>query len=511
MEMDFRVAKLLEGVGLAVKHDGSDSVEPRRSCLTFSVLHDYPDSVMETKDAIHRAVGKSGNRMIYSLLALNLTQGDIGVCSIIKAKVVERLVAMGDDWPTTELTKRAYDLCLMAAGEYRTNEDQRLIAYLVAHDIVGCGPFSILMEDAANLEEIEINSPQSAIIVYHVKYGRCTTNLKFNSERDFRYAINRLISATQKELNSTFPVVDAQLIDGSRVHAQLKPYSTNGAIASIRLIGGKRVGLKRLMELKAVSPETLAYLWMAVEARLNIIISGAPASGKTTLLLAMHSFVPQSQRVVTIEEDINELRFFGNMEHIVSLQGSSRKGEVSLRDQVVNALHLRPERLIVGEVRGEETKEVFSGSNLGVPFMTTMHSASNGEALLNRLKSRPMSVEHASLSTLDMSAYMRQDAASNRYLESIIEYAWHSRAEVELEMLSGNTDGYTELEVVKNGTLNKEALKDSKVVREFARLNLMSVPSALKEHKKRTAYLSGLSGNEVGDANNYIGNYWEVK
>lgn len=460
--------------------------------LTFSLTYDYPDKVLSSDDGRHRAIGMKGKNMLYSILAMNLKSGDYAVAKRVKAKVVSALASMQTQESDPNLIGKTFELCLENLKDFKTNERRDIIAYLVAHDIIGHGPISILLEDASNIEEIEINAPGSNISIFHSRYGRCTTNLRFNNESSFRFVLNRLVSAAEKELNSTFPIIDAQLADGSRVHAQLKPYSIKGAAASIRLNTGKGVDVRRLIETNTLPPIALAYLWLAVESKKNLIIAGAPASGKTSLLLAINALVERNQRIITIEEDVNELKFFPNFTNVVPLQGSSRSGDIGLREQVVNALHMRPERLIVGEIRGCEAKEAFSGANLGIPFMTTMHASGNGLPVLNRLASAPMLVERSTISMLDTSLYMMQNANGKRYLESIVEYNWHARGEAETGCAIEGTFGVVPNTIMKNGVFDEESLKGSKVIKAFSDCRSYTVADALKELKRRTRFLNAM-------------------
>lgn len=428
--------------------------------------------------------------MVYAVNAPALSWKDMASMEAVKGRVIEELVdatqGQGGPAPMADVRRRCEELL----SGYGTVEKTGTLAYLVSHDVAGTGPFSILMDDSSNLEEIEVNAPTSAIMVYHSKYGRCTTNLRFQGERDFRYSINRLISQTNRELNDSSPIIDAQLCDGSRLHAQLRPYSVSGAAASIRLNVGKGVDVKRLLELGTASEEMLAYLWMAIESSHSLVVAGAPASGKSSLVLALHAFVPRHERVITVEEDINELKFYGNTFSVVPLQGSSRLGEPSLSNQVANALHMRPDRLVVGELRGPEARDVFCGANLGVPFMTTMHSSADGQAIIARLESRPMSVEDNALSMLDVSVFMRRLGGASRRIEGISEYLWLSRAEIGPD--PPPTQRMRTLSVASNFIFHPDALKESKVIRRYCELYAMSQASAISEFRKRARFLKAM-------------------
>lgn len=502
---------MLQTLGLSPGLEVGETIPEAQSAgLSFSVTGDYPDKVLAGAGQFGM-IGKRGQQVMYSISVLNLGSGDVRTLNATKSKLVDALISGEEFQYSEENLRKTQQLALNLLGGTSTSEKKELLAYLLAHETVGYGPISILLEDNKNIEEIVINSPTSNICIYHSIHGFCTTNLRFNSERDFRYMINKTIRAAEREINSNAPIIDAQLNDGSRVHAQLRPYSINGAAASIRLNGSKSMDLRRLMDLGTVTPELLAYLWLAVETNHNLIISGAPASGKTSFLLALNAFVPKYQRVITIEEDVNELKFHSNFMNSVSLQGSTVLGRASTRDQVINALHLRPDRLIVGEIRGSETNEMLSGSNYGVPFMTTMHSSGNGQAILSRLQAKPMGVEPQILTMLDVSVFMRQEGLMSRKVESVLEYRWLSRDEISVDELDSGSE-MKMLELGKNGAQNEDAIEGSKVVGAYMETHLVSLARCRKELKKRAEYLKAMPpSKDGGSVPDYIANYWAIK
>ncbi|MGC8478807.1 MAG: type II/IV secretion system ATPase subunit [Candidatus Micrarchaeia archaeon] len=469
-------------------------IDTPSSGLSFSILFDYPDAPESYMP--FRAVGKKGKSNLYSIIAPNLSHSDLALLSRLKAQLVSLLVEEEERNPgiNLEYARRA---SLGMVSAYSTSESKQLLAELLAHDTAGYGPFSLLMEDAKNIEEIIVNDPYSRISIYHSSYGYCNTNIQFRGEREFRYMLNKMIERTGKELNSINPVIDAQLPEGSRVHAQISPYSVRGTSASIRLAGNKGLDLVSLIRKGALSAEEAAYLWLAIESGSNIIIAGAPSSGKTTLLSALCTLIGKDHRVITVEEDVNEIKIGEFLPNNVALQGSSGRHSVKIGDQVINALHLRPDMLIVGEVRGEETREVFFGANVGVPFATTMHSNSDSNSLISRLTSKPMSVEIQSLSELDLAVITALNERNERKVEKVIEYKWVAKGE--LEPGDSNTQGFLALEVFAGGKLS-ESIKDSKILSNYARVSLSNFGTALKEMKRRATFLNKLVSSGVEGA-----------
>ena len=332
--------------------------EPRVSRLGMIISKSDAGNVIEEAGALPgRAISRSANGYVYSFL-LDVSSHELKCMEISKEFVISSLAAaLSEKRPTIGDSLQLARLKLSSLVPPGRIEP---LSYIVAHDTAGYGPISMILEDKQNIEEIEINSPQSPIIIYSTKYGRCITNLRFSSEFAFRSAINRMITETEKEINENTPIIDAQVSD-LRVHAQIRPYAISGATASIRVGGRKEIDLGYLLSKQTATPDTMAYLWLAIESKFNMIVSGAPASGKTTLLSALNAFVPTNEKVITIEEDVNEINSAG-IGNVVALYGS-RYNSITPKEQVINALRMRPSRIIIGEMRGEEAKDLFMGAN----------------------------------------------------------------------------------------------------------------------------------------------------
>lgn len=463
---------------------------------------EYEDKVRETTTGAGRYIYKSGNTYHYVVGDRRLDGKDRGVMEWAKAHVIESIANQHVDIGLS-LFNMAREIAYNEMLRRTDQESARYLSYFVAHDTVGTGPFSILMEDRANIEEIEVNSATSPITVYTVGFGRCSTNIRFNDEDAFRNCLNRFINENEKELSEESPIIDAQVSD-ARIHAQMRPYALTGAAASIRVGKGKSVGIYNLLKNGTLDVETLAYLWFAIESRMNIVISGAPASGKTTMLGGLAGLIPHYSKLVTIEEEINELNFNEPMFNVVALYGS-RYGETNTRTQVLNALRLRPDRIIIGEIRGEEARELFAGANLGIPFITTMHSGDESLGIIKKLLVKPMAVESRSLSMLDLSIYMKQSGIRSRVVSAIQEYRWLSKAEIEIGTEVGEGDSVESAMVASNGKTSEEAIANSKVFLHYTNMRELDKKEAKKELRRRIDFLhravaSSKSDEQMGEA-----------
>ena len=460
------------------------SAEPRVSKLGTVVSKSEGGNVIEQSDAMpKRAILRSAKGYLYSFMME--TSGHERRCmEVAKESVISSLAASSQ--PANVDIAVAQQIAKLRLSSLAPPDRVEVLSYIIAHDTAGYGPISMIMEDKQDIEEIEINSPQSPIIVYSAKYGRCMTNLRFSSEFAFRSAINRMISDTDKEMNESTPIIDAQVSD-LRIHAQMRPYAVSGATASIRVGGKKEIDIAYLLSKRTVAPEILAYLWIAMECKYNLIVSGAPASGKTTFLSALNAFVPTNEKVVTIEEDINEINSYG-IGNVIALYGS-RYNSITPKEQVINALRMRPGRIVIGEMRGDEAKDLFMGANIGVSFAATMHSNEGGLQILKKLLVRPMSVETRAIGALDLAVYMKQEDISRRVVSGISEYKWLSRAETNEGTSIGDEELVQVNEVVRGGELDRSALKESKLIDCYCRVKGIVAREALKELEKRAKLL----------------------
>jgi pilus assembly protein CpaF len=254
-------------------------------------------------------------------------------------------------------------------------EDRATLNNELYDEVTGLGPLEALLQDDT-VNDILVNGPQQIIVE---RAGRLElTDITFKDERHLLRIIDKIVSAVGRRVDESNPYVDARLKDGSRFNAMVPPVAVDGSLVSIRKFKKDKLGIKDLVEFGAFTPEMAAYLEAAVATRLNVIVSGGTGSGKTTTLNALSSFIDNSERILTIE-DTAELQLqqthVGRMEsRPPNVEG---KGEVSQRDCLKNALRMRPDRIIVGETRGEEVIDMLQAMNTGHDgSMTTIHANS---------------------------------------------------------------------------------------------------------------------------------------
>jgi pilus assembly protein CpaF len=250
----------------------------------------------------------------------------------------------------------------------------------IMNEVVGYGPIQPLIEDP-RISEIMVNGPHQ---VYVEIEGRLhLTDRKFVDNEHVMRVIDRIVSPLGRRVDESIPMVDARLPDGSRVNAIIPPLCLNGPCLTIRKFSRTPLTPKKLVDLGTMTEEMCMFLEAAVQARLNILVSGGTGSGKTTTLNALSSFIPAHERIITIE-DAAELQL--QQEHVITLESRppniEGKGEITIRQLVRNALRMRPDRIVVGEVRGAEALDMLQAMNTGHDgSMSTLHSNSPRDTL----------------------------------------------------------------------------------------------------------------------------------
>ncbi len=259
-------------------------------------------------------------------------------------------------------------------------EKAKLLAEIL-DEVLGFGPLEPLLQDPT-VSDILVNTYRQ---VYVERFGRLEpTNVRFKDDEHLRKIIDKIVSAVGRRIDESSPMVDARLLDGSRVNAVIPPLALDGPMLSIRRFSVDPLELEDLIGFKTLVPEVGEFLKGIVKSRLNVLISGGTGSGKTTFLNVLSRFIPAEERIVTIE-DSAELQL--KQRHVVRLEtrppNIEGKGEVTQRDLVINSLRMRPDRIILGEVRGKEAFDMLQAMNTGHDgSLTTIHANSPRDALM---------------------------------------------------------------------------------------------------------------------------------
>lgn len=305
----------------------------------------------------------------------------------LKTRVQNRLVAELDPSMDVSLTNEVrqtirtmYDEILEEESIVLSRvERERLFEQIVA-EILGLGPLEPLLADGT-LTEIMVNGPKN---IYVERKGRLErVNVAFESNEHLMRIIERIVAPLGRRIDESSPTVDARLKDGSRVNAVIPPISLVGPVLTIRKFSKKPLTVEDLIRYGSVSEESVEFMRACVIAALNVVVSGGTGTGKTTFLNVLSGFIPDDERIITVE-NAAELQL--RQEHVVTLESRppnvEGKGEISIRDLVINCLRMRPDRIVVGECRGGESLDMLQAMNTGHDgSMTTLHANNTREAL----------------------------------------------------------------------------------------------------------------------------------
>ena len=376
-------------------------------------------------------------------------------------------------------------------------------------ELIGYGEISSLIEDD-DLEEIMVIGVDKPVFVYHREYGMMETDLMFDGEEKITNIIDSIARETNRRIDQQSPILDARLENGSRVNATIPPLSANGPTITIRKFKKDPLTIVDLIRFNTLNTEMASFLWLCVDGLgvkpANIIVSGGTSSGKTTLLNALSIFINPKERIITIEDTL-ELQIPHN--HIIRMEARTvnieNQGEITIEDLVKNSLRQRPDRIIVGEVRGKEAITLFTALNTGHSGFGTLH-ANNSRETITRLTNAPMNVPKIMISSIDFiimeKRIYRSDGISYRRITEIVEVVGMEEGTVQLSKLF---EWDSEKDEFRNLTIM------SKTLEEIANLKGVSISFLNKEWKNRQLVLNYLVKNNISsqkDISKFLENYY---
>ncbi|MFA5381781.1 MAG: ATPase, T2SS/T4P/T4SS family [Candidatus Micrarchaeia archaeon] len=360
---------------------------------------------------IHIKKDKDEKIKIYEIQKKETGKATEAVLEYIKKEMireVERKIGGKKDISEEEIENEIMDKIknLLKTKIIGVNEKEvEILSAKIRHDLFGLGEIDLLLADP-NLEEIVINSSKESIQVFHKKYGWLKTNLKISNEQQIKNYADIIARKVNRQITTLTPILDANLPSGERANAVLNPVASKGNSITLRKFEKNPWSLPRMIteESKTMSIEVAALLWMCIEYEMNIIVAGGTASGKTSVINALLNFIPPNQRIISIE-DTREL-YLPDYLHWVpmvtrkpNLEG---KGEITMLDLLVNSLRMRPDRIIVGEVRRQREAEVmFEAMHTGHSVYGTIH-ADNADLTRKRLINPPISLPESTITSIHL-------------------------------------------------------------------------------------------------------------
>lgn len=376
------------------------------------------------------------------------------------------------------------------SNEYLDNLARKLF-----QDLVGYGEIDPLIRDD-NLEEIMVIGINKPVFVYHREYGMMKTNILFKDAGEVMNLIDSIARQINRRIDQESPILDGRLPDGSRVNATIPPISADGPSMTIRKFKRDPLTIIDLINSKTISVELAAFFWLCFDGlgvkSANAIISGGTSSGKTTTLNALSSFINPKERIITIEDTL-ELQI--PHEHVIRMEtrppNVENRGELTMNDLVKNSLRQRPDRIIVGEVRGSEAITLFTALNTGHSGFGTLHS-NDARETITRLTNAPMSVPNIMISAIDFiimqNRIYRSDGVSFRRISEVAE-------------VSGIEEGVIQLNKIFEWDPQSDTIKNvgitSKTLTEIANVSGNSLNSLYDEIKNREIVLQHMVDQNI--------------
>lgn len=376
------------------------------------------------------------------------------------------------------------------SNEYLDNLARKLF-----QDLVGYGEIDPLIRDD-NLEEIMVIGIDKPVFVYHREYGMMKTNILFKDAGEVMNLIDSIARQINRRIDQESPILDGRLPDGSRVNATIPPISADGPSMTIRKFKRDPLTIIDLINSKTISVELAAFFWLCFDGlgvkSANAIISGGTSSGKTTTLNALSSFINPKERIITIEDTL-ELQI--PHEHVIRMEtrlpNVENRGELTMNDLVKNSLRQRPDRIIVGEVRGSEAITLFTALNTGHSGFGTLHS-NDARETITRLTNAPMSVPNIMISAIDFiimqNRIYRSDGVSFRRISEVAE-------------VSGIEEGVIQLNKIFEWDSQSDTIKNvgitSKTLTEIANVSGNSLNSLYDEIKNREIVLQHMVDQNI--------------
>lgn len=376
------------------------------------------------------------------------------------------------------------------SNEYLDNLARKLF-----QDLVGYGEIDPLIRDD-NLEEIMVIGIDKPVFVYHREYGMMKTNILFKDAGEVMNLIDSIARQINRRIDQESPILDGRLPDGSRVNATIPPISADGPSMTIRKFKRDPLTIIDLINSKTISVELAAFFWLCFDGlgvkSANAIISGGTSSGKTTTLNALSSFINPKERIITIEDTL-ELQI--PHEHVIRMEtrppNVENRGELTMNDLVKNSLRQRPDRIIVGEVRGSEAITLFTALNTGHSGFGTLHS-NDARETITRLTNAPMSVPNIMISAIDFiimqNRIYRSDGVSFRRISEVAE-------------VSGIEEGVIQLNKIFEWDPQSDTIKNvgitSKTLTEIANVSGNSLNNLYDEIKNREIVLQHMVDQNI--------------
>lgn len=451
-----------------------------------------PKKVKKKSKTFQAEIIEEGLVPRYNVSVPHFSDKETQIFNEVREKLVEVAVSQGEEFNINE------ESFIGEVKQFLRNRgvrDVERLATQISQVMLGYGKLDPMIKDD-DLEEIMVIGSGSNVFVYHRKIGMMVTNVVFDNDDDIRSIIDVIARQVNRRIDQQTPILDARLKDGSRVNATLPPVSADGPTLTIRKFRKDPLTVVDLINFKTMSSHLASFLWVCTDGLgvkpCNAIIAGGTGSGKTTTMNTIGAFVPPKERIITIEDTL-ELQLPHS--HVLRMEtrppNIEGKGELTMDTLVKNSLRQRPDRVIVGEVRGAEAITLFTALNTGHSGMGTLHSNTARETI-TRLINSPMNVPNIMIPALDFiimqNRMYRAEGGSIRRITEVAEVVGMEEGNVQLNRVFEWNNATDKVEYVGIS---------SKTLREIAEMRGINVTELEEEIEKRRLVLEYLADNNI--------------
>ncbi|MBM4240607.1 MAG: CpaF family protein [Euryarchaeota archaeon] len=466
-----------------------------------------PKKVKKRTNAMKAEISEEGLIPAYHVSVPKFSENEKHLLNEIREKLVEVAVSKGDGFKIEEKTfVKEVKQFLRSRGVRNIDK----LAAQISQEMLGYGELDPMIKDD-DLEEVMVIGVEKPVFVYHRKVGMMVTNVVFEEDQEIKALIDVIARQVNRRIDQQTPILDARLPDGSRVNATIPPVSADGPTLTIRKFRKDPLTIIDLINFKTLSSHLAAFLWVCVDGfgvkPCNAIIAGGTSSGKTTTLNTMAAFIPPKERVITIEDTL-ELQLPHT--HVLRLEtrppNIEGRGELTMDTLVKNSLRQRPDRIIVGEVRGIEAITLFTAINTGHSGMGTLHSNTARETI-TRIVNPPMSVPNIMIPALDFvimqNRMYRPEGISVRRITEVAEIVGMEEGNVQLNRVFewNNVSDKVEYVGIASQTLRKIA--------ELRGIGITEVEEEIEKRRLVLEYMADKNIRSIQEVGRCIQNYYK--
>ncbi len=486
----------------------------RKEACKKDVKNEYSYKAGHIEVDVRIVRGKGEKVCTYHLDIPKLNEGTLAFMDNIKAELLKEIKISQEEALDIRMAMQLRDKFVKLGKDmvkkgmpHVSGRKLNFMVEKIIQEMLGLGEIDYLIQDD-KIEEVCVNGAAEPVWVYHREFGWIKTSIVMPSESQILNYASSIARNVGRQINVQSPLLDAYLVTGDRVNATIYPISSFGNTITIRKFARKPWTITDYIKLGTLSPEVGAFLWLGIQYEMSLIVAGGTGSGKTSFLNVLSSFIPQNHRVVSIEQtrEISLPSYYQWVPLVVREITSEGRGEVSMLDLMVNSLRMRPDRIIIGEIRrAEEAQVLFEAMHTGHSVYATLHAETVSEAF-RRLKNPPINIPSVMLSSLHMIVSMYRDRRSG--IRRVFEVGEVVRGKRDVEGVKAN--------IIYKWDANKDRVVSTRTgkkfldyLKTFTNMKNSEIEKTLGERRDILKWMVKKNMNTVEEVGDIITRYYD--